>query len=151
MYAYQPPPTTTSPKISLNKPPPLAIMPAMEPTVAANPTIFGKILRGEIPCKKVYENEHVLAFEDIAPKAPIHILIIPKQHLTGLQAATPEHAPLLGHLLLAATTIAQQLGVHESGFRVITNAGAGAGQEVFHLHLHLLANHRGGSGPLPGF
>jgi histidine triad (HIT) family protein len=126
-------------------------MPAMEPTLAANPTIFGKILRGEIPCKKVFENEHVLAFEDIAPKAPIHILIIPKQHLTGLQAATPERATLLGHLLLATTTIAKQLGVIDSGFRVISNAGVGAGQEVFHLHLHLLANHPGQSSPLPGF
>lgn len=124
----------------------------METHNAPNPTIFGKILRGEIPCKKVFENEHVFAFEDIAPKAPIHILIIPKQHLSGLQAATPEHTHLLGHLLLAATTIAKQLGVNESGFRVITNAGAGAGQEVFHLHLHLLANHPSQpTQPLPGF
>lgn len=121
----------------------------MRHTFETNPTIFGKILRGEIPCRKVYEDDHVLAFHDIAPKAPIHVIIIPKIHLVGLQDATPDDATLLGHLLTASTTIAAQLGVLESGFRLITNAGKGAGQEVPHLHFHLLADPRGAA--LPGF
>jgi histidine triad (HIT) family protein len=112
-----------------------------------NPTIFGKILRGEIPCNKVYEDDLVLAFHDIAPKAPIHVIIIPKQHLAGNQDAQAGDEALLGHLLVTANTIAQQLGVKESGYRLITNAGSGAGQEVPHLHFHLLA----GKSPLPGF
>lgn len=113
----------------------------------SNPTVFGKILRGEIPCAKVYEDEHVLAFNDIYPKAPIHVLIIPKQHLAGVQDARPGDEELLGRLLVAANAVAQQLGVRQSGFRLVANCGAGAGQEVPHLHLHLLA----GKTPLPGF
>lgn len=116
-------------------------------TLASNPTIFGKILRGEIPANVVYEDEHILAFNDIAPKAPTHVIIIPKQHLTGLQAATESDAQLLGHLLVAANQIAAKLGVQQSGYRLITNAGSGAGQEVPHLHFHLLA----GAPNLPGF
>ncbi|PZP38725.1 MAG: histidine triad nucleotide-binding protein [Pseudomonas fluorescens] len=112
-----------------------------------NPTIFGKILRGEIPCTKVYEDDLVLAFHDIAPKAPVHVIIIPKQHLEGNQSAVEGDEALLGHLMVTANTIATQLGVNESGYRLITNAGKGAGQEVPHLHLHLLA----GTYPLPGF
>ncbi len=117
----------------------------------ANPTIFGKILRGEIPCKKVYEDDHVLAFYDIAPKAPIHVIIIPKEHIVSLQHVTQAHQALLGHLLVAANTIAGQLGVRERGYRLITNAGAGAGQEVPHLHLHLLATTPNTPAKLPGF
>ena len=119
----------------------------MRYTPETNPTIFGKILRGEIPCNKVYEDEHILAFHDIHPKAPTHVLIVPKQHLEGVQDARPGDELLLGHLLVAANTIAQQLGVHQTGFRLIANCGSGAGQEVPHLHLHLLA----GTPTLPGF
>lgn len=119
----------------------------MRHTLSDNPTIFGKILRGEIPCNKVYEDETVLAFHDIAPKAPVHVLIIPKQHLTGLQDAGPADAALLGQLLVTINKIAAQLGVQETGYRLITNAGTGAGQEVPHLHFHLLA----GKPALPGF
>jgi histidine triad (HIT) family protein len=121
----------------------------MRYTHISNPTVFGKILRGELPCRKVYEDDAVLAFHDIHPKAPMHVIIIPKTHLASLQEATVADAPLLGHLLTAATTIATQLGVQQSGFRLIINAGEGAGQEVPHLHIHLLANPAGGS--LPGF
>ncbi len=121
----------------------------MRHTFETNPTIFGKILRGEIPCKKVYEDAYVLAFHDIAPKAPMHVVIIPKSHMNGLQDAAPSDATVLGHLLIASAIIAEQLGVKESGFRLISNAGKGAGQEVPHLHFHLLADPSGGV--LPGF
>lgn len=123
----------------------------MRHTFEANPTIFGKLLRKEIPCNPVYETDTVFAFNDIAPKAPIHVVIIPKSHLNGLNEATPADAALLADLLLAANAVAEKLGVKESGYRLITNAGAGAGQEVFHLHFHLLANKSGTSGVLPGF
>ena len=116
-------------------------------TFEENPTIFGKILRGEIPATVVYEDEHVLAFNDIAPKAATHIVIVPKQHMVGLQDATNADATLLGHLMVAANIIAEKVGVKQQGYRIITNAGQGAGQEVPHLHLHLLA----GSPHLPGF
>lgn len=112
----------------------------------SNPTIFGKILRGEIPCKKVYEDELVLAFHDIAPKAPIHVVVIPKQHIEGLQDAAEQDAAMLGQLMVAVNKVAEELGVQADGYRVITNAGKGAGQEVPHLHLHLLAG-----GVLPKF
>ena len=121
----------------------------MRHSFETNPTIFGKILRGEIPCRKVYEDEHVLAFHDIAPKAQVHVVVIPKQHLEGLQASTPDDAALLGHIMASLNTIATQLGVNESGYRIISNAGKGAGQEVPHLHIHLIANTDGT--PLPGF
>ena len=118
----------------------------MRHSFESNPTIFGKILRGEIPSRKVYEDDLVYAFHDIAPKAETHVLIIPKQHLTGNQDATTGDEALLGHLLVTANTIAAQLGVKDSGYRLITNAGTGAGQEVPHLHFHLLAG-----SSLPGF
>lgn len=115
-------------------------------TFESNPTIFGKILRHEIPSKFIYEDDLVVAFPDIAPKAETHVLIIPKQHLTGNQDAQIGDEALLGHLLVTANKIAAQLGVQSSGYRLITNAGEGAGQQVPHLHFHLLA------GPsLPGF
>ena len=124
----------------------------MRHSFADNPTIFGKILRQEIPCNKVYEDAETLAFYDIAPKAPIHVLIIPKQHMVGLQDATDADAALLGRLMVVVSNIAEQLGVKQSGFRLITNAGQGAGQEVPHLHLHLLANKPNQPAtPLPGF
>ena len=110
-----------------------------------NPTVFGKILRHEIPANIVYENEHVLAFHSIHPQAPVHIIIIPKQHLTGLQDAQPADTNLLGHLLTAVPEIAKTVGVLERGFRIISNAGPDAGQEVPHLHLHLLGGKKLGA------
>ena len=129
----------------------MAYSPAMRHTFDENPTIFGKILRGEIPCNKVYEDDQTLAFYDIAPKAPIHVLIIPKTHLDGVQSAQAGDEALLGHLLITANKIAGQLGVQGTGYRLIANCGEGAGQEVPHLHLHLLANTPGTTGKLPGF
>jgi histidine triad (HIT) family protein len=101
-------------------------------------TIFGKIIRKEIPATIVYENERVLAFRDIAPVAPTHILVIPKKPISSVADAVPTDAELLGELMLAAAEIARQEGLDKDGYRVVTNIGAAAGQTVFHLHLHLL-------------
>jgi histidine triad (HIT) family protein len=99
--------------------------------------LFCRILRGEIPAKKVYENEHVLAFEDIDPKAPTHVLVIPKKHFAGLKEAQAEDAEVIGRCHLAAAEIARQRNI-ENGYRTVLNVGPGAGQSVFHLHVHLL-------------
>lgn len=104
-----------------------------------NDCIFCKILKGEIPSKKVYEDELVYAFYDIAPAAPVHVLIIPKEHLSGMNEADEKHEALLGHILLTAKKLAQDLGVAETGYRIINNCGENAGQTVFHMHFHLLA------------
>jgi histidine triad (HIT) family protein len=101
-------------------------------------TLFSKIIAREIPADIVYEDEHCLAFRDINPQAPIHVLLIPKREIPKLADAAADDQALLGHLLLAAGRVARQLGVGEA-FRLVVNNGAGAGQTVFHLHLHLLA------------
>ncbi len=101
-------------------------------------TLFGKIIRHEIPADIVYEDDHCLAFRDINPQAPVHVLIIPKKEIPCLADATPDDQALLGHMMLAAGSIARELGVG-SAFRLAVNNGADAGQSVFHLHLHLLA------------
>lgn len=101
-------------------------------------TLFSKIIRREIPADIVYEDDLCLAFRDINPQAPTHVLIIPKQEIARLADAQAEDQALLGHLLLAANRLARQLGV-EHAFRLVVNNGADAGQSVFHLHLHLLA------------
>ncbi|MBE7035248.1 MAG: histidine triad nucleotide-binding protein [Ruminococcaceae bacterium] len=101
--------------------------------------IFCKIIKGDIPSQKVYEDELVYAFRDIAPAAPVHVLIVPKEHLCCLNAAKPEHQALLGHILLTAQKLAEDLGVKDDGYRIINNCGENAGQTVFHLHFHLLA------------
>lgn len=104
-----------------------------------NQTIFGKILRGEIPSSKVYEDEDVYAFKDINAAAPVHILVIPKQHIVNLYGATEQDALLLGKLMLATAKIAREQGLgEEEGYRVVLNNGAGAGQSVFHMHAHIL-------------
>ncbi len=99
--------------------------------------LFCRILRNEIPAKKIYEDEHTFAFEDINPQAPTHVLIIPKRHIRGLKEATPEDAELIGRCHLAAAHIARQRGI-EDGYRTVLNVGPQAGQSVFHLHVHLL-------------
>ncbi len=104
-------------------------------------TIFGKIVRREVPADIVYEDDLCLAFRDINPQAPMHVLVIPKQEIARLSDATADHQALLGHLLLAANRVAQQLGVADA-FRLVVNNGAPAGQSVFHLHLHILAGRR---------
>ncbi|MFV8817777.1 histidine triad nucleotide-binding protein [Haliea sp. E17] len=101
-------------------------------------TIFGKIIAGEIPAEFIYEDEHCVAINDIAPKAPVHVLVIPKKAIPRLVDAGADDQALLGHLMLAAGRIAEQLGVQDA-FRLIVNNGEGAGQTVFHLHLHILA------------
>jgi len=99
--------------------------------------LFCKMVRGESPARVVKEDDRAFAFEDINPQAPTHILIIPKEHIPGIDRAQPEHEAALGHLLLMAQTIARQLGL-DSGYRIVINNGRGAGQTVFHIHVHLL-------------
>jgi histidine triad (HIT) family protein len=101
-------------------------------------TLFGKIIRREIPADIVYEDDLCLAFKDINPQAPTHVLLIPKKEIVKLSDAGAEDQAVLGHLLLAAGKIARQLGVGDA-FRLVLNNGAEAGQSVFHLHLHILA------------
>jgi len=105
--------------------------------------IFCKIARGEIPCKKVYEDAEVLAFHDINPVAPVHFMLVPKQHIESLLDAEEAHAALLGKLLLLAPKLAREQGL-EGGFRTVINSGKGGGQEVFHLHIHVI-----GGGHIP--
>ena len=101
-------------------------------------TLFSRIIAREIPADIVYEDDLCLAFRDINPQAPTHVLLIPKRELPRLADAGPDARDLLGHLMLAAGTITRQLGA-EDAFRLVVNNGAGAGQSVFHLHLHILA------------
>ena len=103
----------------------------------AEPTIFKKIIDREIPAKIVYEDDLCLAFEDINPQAPTHVIVIPKKEIPSVDDITEEDAPLIGHLLVAIGKIAAQCGLGD-GYRVVTNCGPGAGQEVMHLHFHLL-------------
>ena len=100
--------------------------------------LFCKIAAGEIPSKKAYEDERVYAFYDIAPQAPVHILVIPKAHIESAQKLTREDDALLGHLFEVARQLAQENGLDRTGYRLITNVGADAGQSVPHLHLHLI-------------
>jgi histidine triad (HIT) family protein len=104
-------------------------------------TIFSKIIDRQIPADIVYEDEHCLAFRDINPQAPVHVLLIPKKEIARLVDATAEDQALMGHLLLAASKIAGQLGVGEA-FRLVVNNGAEAGQSVFHIHLHIIGGRR---------
>jgi histidine triad (HIT) family protein len=101
-------------------------------------TIFGKIIQREIPADIVYEDELCLAFRDVNPQAPTHVLVIPKREIPRLADAGDADQDLLGHLMLAAGRVARQLGVGDA-FRLVVNNGADAGQSVFHLHLHILA------------
>ncbi len=100
--------------------------------------IFCLIASGEVSATIVYQDDDVVAFEDAHPEAPTHILIIPRMHVASADALRDEDAALAGRLLLVARDLARQLGLVNSGYRVVTNVGAGAGQSVFHLHLHLL-------------
>ncbi|HEY9636721.1 MAG TPA: histidine triad nucleotide-binding protein [Coleofasciculaceae cyanobacterium] len=100
-------------------------------------TIFSKIIRREIPADIVYEDDLTLAFRDITPQAPIHILIIPKKPIAQLSAAESEDHALMGHLLLTAKRVAEQVGL-ENGYRLVINNGSDGGQTVYHLHLHIL-------------
>ncbi len=101
-------------------------------------TLFEKIIARKIPADIVYEDDLVIAFNDINPKAPTHVLIIPKKPITRIAEAEPEDHQVLGHLLLKAREVAGELGLHEKGFRLVFNNGADAGETVPHLHLHIL-------------
>jgi histidine triad (HIT) family protein len=104
-------------------------------------TIFGKIIRRELPATIVHEDEHCLAFRDINPQAPTHVLLVPKKEIARLSDAAAEDQALLGHLMLTAVKIARDLGAGDA-FRLVVNNGAQAGQSVFHLHLHIIAGRR---------
>lgn len=100
--------------------------------------LFCKIVDGVIPSTKVFENEHVLAFRDITPQAPVHVIIIPKKHIATMNDVTREDDLLLAEIFAAARQIASDLGIAESGYRLINNVNSDGGQTVFHLHFHLL-------------
>lgn len=100
-------------------------------------TVFGLIIQGKLPCKKVFENERILAIEDIHPVAPVHILIMPKKEIANLQALEPSDFPLLLEIVQRAQQIAEERGVAD-GYRLLTNSGLDGGQTIFHLHFHLI-------------
>jgi histidine triad (HIT) family protein len=110
-------------------------------------TIFAKIIAGEIPSEKLYEDEHVVAFRDIQPQAPVHVLVVPRKPLVSVADAGIEDAELLGRLLLAAAKVARSLGLEDDGYRLVTNIGEYGGQSVFHLHVHLLGGRKMGWPP----
>ena len=112
-------------------------------------TIFGKIVSGEIPSEFLYEDDHCIAINDVNPQAPVHVLVIPKRGIPRLVDAQAQDQALLGHLLLAAGKVAEQLGVADA-FRLIINNGSGAGQTVFHLHLHIIAGKTFAEGHMAG-
>jgi histidine triad (HIT) family protein len=99
--------------------------------------LFCRVIAGEVPAKKIYEDELVFAFEDINPQAPTHVLIVPKRHIRGLKEARMEDMDILGYSQLIAARIAKDRGIEES-YRTVYNVGPGAGQSVFHIHLHLI-------------
>ena len=100
-------------------------------------TIFARIIRGEVPARIVHDDDRCLAFHDVAPQAPVHVLVIPKQPLPSLAEATATDADLLGHLVVVATQLARTLGL-DNGYRLVVNCGRDGGQSVDHLHVHLL-------------
>ena len=104
-------------------------------------TIFKKIIDREIPAEIVYEDDLCLAFRDISPQAPTHVLLIPKKEIPTLDDLADEDQQLMGHMVLAATKLAKQLGV-DGGYRLVVNCGPEAGQEVYHIHIHLLAGRK---------
>ena len=100
--------------------------------------LFCRIIRREVPGEFVYEDNEVLAFKDIYPLAPVHLLVVPRIHIQSLNEAAPEHEKLLGQMLLVAKRLAAEFGVAETGYRLVTNMGSDGGQVVGHLHFHLL-------------
>jgi len=109
-------------------------------------TIFGRIIRGEVPARIIHDDDRCLAFHDVAPQAPVHVLVIPKQPIPSLAAATAADAGLLGHLVVVATELARTLGLAD-GYRLVVNCGSDGGQSVDHLHVHLLGGRQLGWPP----
>lgn len=107
--------------------------------------LFCKIVARQIPATLVHEDEFVVAFRDIAPQVPVHVLIVPREHISGLDGLSEAHQSLVGHIALVAQRLAGELGVAHTGYRLVANCGANAGQTVFHLHFHLL-----GGAPMAG-
>jgi len=105
-------------------------------------TIFSKIIAKEIPAAIVYQDDQVTAFKDISPLAPVHILIVPNIEIASVNDVEVEHEKMLGHLFSVAKLVAKEQGIAESGYRLIVNNGGDAGQEVFHLHVHLLGGRK---------
>ncbi len=103
-----------------------------------NDCLFCKIIKGEVPSTKVYEDDRVYAFQDIKPVAPVHVLIVPKVHIANVKEINPSNGSILADIHIAANKIAEKLGIAEKGYRLINNCGADAGQTVFHLHYHLI-------------
>lgn len=104
-----------------------------------NPTVFGAILRGELPSNRVWEDEHCIAFHDINPIASTHLLIIPRAYIPTLSDVKREDAPLMGHMMWVAGEIARKMGFDDDGYRLIINCREGGGQVVFHLHMHIIS------------
>lgn len=104
--------------------------------------IFCRIVRGEVPARVVYRDDRATVFHDIQPQAPVHLLVIPNDHITSLNDADRVDPALLGHLLQVSSKVAKEAGIEDSGYRVVTNTGPDAGQSVFHLHLHVLGGHK---------
>jgi histidine triad (HIT) family protein len=100
--------------------------------------LFCRIVAGEVPADAVYQDDRSMAFRDINPQAPTHLLVIPRDHIESLDDASQKDESLLGHLLRVAARVANEQGLSEGGYRTVINTGAGAGQSVFHLHLHVL-------------
>jgi histidine triad (HIT) family protein len=115
----------------------------IEPLRSNNvPTIFSKIVAGEIPADVVYKDDQVTAFKDINPSAPIHILIVPNREIPTVNDVTEDDVSLIGHMVVVAKQIAEQQGIADSGYRLIINCKDDGGQEVYHLHMHLLGGRR---------
>ncbi|MEX0385928.1 histidine triad nucleotide-binding protein [Spiribacter onubensis] len=114
------------------------------------PCIFCEIAAGRMNAEIVHEDEHVVAFRDIHPQAPVHVLIIPRKHISSMLEIAPEDAELLGHMHLTARKLARDLGIAEGGYRSIFNCGTDAGQTVWHIHLHLMGGRSMGWPPWPG-
>jgi histidine triad (HIT) family protein len=110
--------------------------------MAEQTCLFCKIVAGEVPAAKVFEDERAVAFRDINPQAPTHALVIPRAHVASLNEASGSDEALLGHLLLVAARVAREAGHADSGFRTVINTGADAGQTVFHVHVHVLGGRR---------
>lgn len=111
--------------------------------------LFCKIVKKEVPAKIAFEDERALAFHDINPAAPTHVLVIPKTHVATINDVADEHESDLGHLFTVAARVAKDAGLTEKGYRTVMNCGADAGQSVFHLHLHVLGGKRLGWPPFP--